>query len=85
MSDVFLDKELLEQLKRLTLARLQIMPSDTELAIGSDRYTKSELVKHVSAADVLGRQMMSMQLEFLRDLASGEIYKDDNLVNTAQA
>ena len=38
MSDnYFQDKELLEQLKKLTVERLRVMPDTTEVAVGSDR------------------------------------------------
>ncbi len=72
------DEETLEQLRKLTLERLKVMPSDTEVAIGSLEYTKADLIKHVSKADDLGRRVMKIQLEFLQDLASGEIYKNDS-------
>ncbi len=75
---IFQDKDLLEQLKKLTIERLKAMPENTELAIGSDRYSKSDLITHVTAIDDLGKEIMSIQLVFLQDLASGEIYKDEN-------
>ncbi len=80
---IFQDKNLLEQLKRLTLERLKAMPENTELAIGSDSYSKSDLITHVTATDELGKEIMSIQLEFLQDLASGEIYKDENSYHTS--
>lgn len=76
--DIFKDKDLLSQLQKLTLERLKAMPKNTEIAIGSDQYSRDDLVQHVLDADDLGQQMMEIQLEFLQDLASGEIYKDDD-------
>ena len=84
-SDIFQNKELLEKLRTLTLERLKVMPENTELAIGADRYSKDDLIHHVSDADELGRQIMASQLEFLQDLASGEIYKDDHFDHPSQA
>lgn len=81
----FQDKALREQLQKLTLERLRAMPDTTELAIGSDVYTKSDLMGHVSEADDLGKQIMTMQLDFLQDLASGEIYKDDLAYHAPEA
>lgn len=72
------DKELMEELKKLTLARLKVMPSETEVAIGSRQYSKSDLINHVSKADEVGQELMEINLEFLQDLAKGEIYKDDD-------
>lgn len=83
--DIFLDKKLLEELKNLTMERLKVMPDTTGVVIGSQEYSKADLLSHVSKADDLGKEIMTMQLEFLRDMASGEIYKDDNTYNQAQA
>lgn len=80
-NDPFQDKELSEQLKKLTLERLGTLPKNTEVAIGSEPYSKEDLIDHVGAADDLGRQIMIMELEFLQDLASGEVYKDDSSYN----
>lgn len=85
MSDnYFQDKELLEQLKKLTVERLRVMPDTTEVAVGSDRYSKTDLMDHVSEGDDLGKQIMVMQLEFLQDLASGAIYNDDTTHNASE-
>lgn len=78
------NKEILEKLKKLTLERIKVMPSNTEVVIGSDRYSKEDLIEHVNETDDLGKQIMIMHLEFLQDLSSGEIYKDDNINNTSQ-
>ena len=72
------DTELLEQLKNLTIERLNAMPKNTSVVIGAHQHSIGELVEHVVKADELGRQIMNIQLEFLQDLATGEIYKDDN-------
>lgn len=77
------DKELLKQLKGLTLERLKVMPIDTELSIGSTQLSKLDLINAVKRGDKLGEEIMTIQLEFLQDLASGEIYKNDNSYNTA--
>lgn len=82
---IFQDKDLLKELQKLTIERLKAMPENTEVAIGSDRYSRNDLMNHVSAADKLGKEIMSIQLEFLQDLASGEIYKDENSYNPPQA
>lgn len=78
------NKEILEKLKKLTLERIKVMPSNTEVVIGSDRYSKEDLIEHVNETDDLGKQIMIMHLEFLQDLSSGAIYKDDNIDHTSQ-
>ena len=82
---IFQDKELAGELQKLTVARLKTMPDNTSVAIGSQQHSKSDLLGHVSRVDELGKQIMIMQLEYLQDLASGEIYKDDNTDHQAQA
>jgi hypothetical protein len=72
-----LDKEGKEQLKEIVLARLNIMPPDVSVNIGSKDITKKQLVESVKSEDEVGRQMMAMELEFLQDLASGAVYKNE--------
>lgn len=72
-----LSKEEREQLKEIVLARLNVMPSDVSVTIGSEDLTKDQLVEHVQSEDEVGKQMMEMELEFLQDLASGAIYGNE--------
>ena len=72
--DIFLDDETKEQLKRLVLERINVMPETLRIAVGSLELTKQEVAKHVREDDEIGKQMISMELEFLRDLASGAVY-----------
>lgn len=66
---------LTENIKKLVLARLMIMPSNLRLSIGSKDYTKEELQNHIEKGDEVGKEFAEMQIEFLRDLASGSIYQ----------
>ena len=63
-----------EQLKRLVLERINVMPETLRIAVGSLELTKQEVANHVRAEDEVGKQMIEMELEFLRALASGAIY-----------
>lgn len=72
-----LDKEGKEQLKEIVLARLNVMPVDVSVTIGSKDITKEQLVEHVKSEDEVGKQMMEMELEFLQDLASGVVYGNE--------
>ena len=69
-----LNKEGKEQLKKIVLARLNVMPKDVSVTIGSENLKREELVEHVRLEDEVGKQMIEMELEFLKDLASGAIY-----------
>jgi len=69
-----MDSELKEQLKRLVLERINVMPDTLRMAVGSTELTKTDIVKHVRDEDEIGRQVIEMELSFLRDLASGAVY-----------
>lgn len=66
--------ELQEQLKALVLERINVMPDSMRIAIGSTEVTKKDIIDHVAEGDEIGKQMIAMELEFLRALASGAIY-----------
>lgn len=73
-----LNNEEKDQLKQLVLARLNVMPDGIRLSIGSSSdLTKQELIEYVKSEDEIGKQFMSMELEFLQDLASGAIYGNE--------
>lgn len=71
------DPELREQLKKLVLARAQVMPDTLGISVGSNKLSREDLVKHIEQEDEVGKQMMEMELEFLRDLASGAVYSHE--------
>ena len=53
------------------------MPDTLRIAVGSEELTKKDVMRHVQDEDEVGKQMMEMEWEFLRDLASGAIYVHD--------
>ncbi len=77
IQDIFQDTEMLEELKQLVLERLKVMPDTLNIAIGSEELSKQELIKHVAQEDNVGKQIMEMELEFIQDLASGAIYRNE--------
>lgn len=68
-------KKLEKQLQDLVVARLSAIPKNLQMAIGSKLYTTEELVKSVQDHNEIGKQIVTMQIQYLKDLASGEIYK----------
>ncbi len=70
-----LNEEEKEQLKKIVLARLNVMPKDISVTIGSENLKREELVEHVQLEDEVGKQMIEIELEFLKDMASGAIYE----------
>ena len=68
------DPELNEQLKRLVLQRVSVIPDTLQMAVGELELTKEDVAKHVRAEDDIGQQIMEMELNFLRAVASGAVY-----------
>lgn len=66
-----------EELKKIALARAQVMPKDLNVSVGSENMNKNELIKHIKEGDRIGESLMLVELEFLRDLASGAIYVNE--------
>lgn len=58
-SQLDLNEEGKEQLKKIVLARLNVMPTDVSVTIGSENLTKEQLVKHVQSEDEVGKQMLT--------------------------
>ena len=44
------------------------------MAVGELELTKEDVAKHVRAEDDIGQQIMEMELNFLRAVASGAVY-----------
>lgn len=58
----------------LVLARLDVMPQNFKLSIGDmGVFNKEELKEHVQKEDEVGKQVIDMQMKFIRDLTSGRI------------
>ena len=77
IEDIIADPELKEQLKKLVLERINVMPDTLRMAIGSVELTKEDLIQRVREEDELGKQVMEMELEFLRALARGAVYANE--------
>jgi len=70
------DKEKLDkEIKELILWRLEAtIPKHFKISIGSKgTFDKEELKKHVEKEDEVGMIFVNMQLNFIKDLASGKI------------
>ena len=64
-------------IKKLVLARLEVLPSNIGIAVGSDgNYTKEQLVKHINQEDEIGTQFIDLDLWFLRALKDGSLFEE---------
>ena len=77
IEEIIADPDLLENLKKIVLERVNVMPDTLRIAVGSEELTKKDVMRHVRDDDEVVKQMMEMEWEFLRDLASGAIYVHD--------
>lgn len=66
-----------EDIKELVIARLDILPADKKISIGSSgEFTKSELIERVKEEDEVGRKVIEMELTFLRALKEGKLLEE---------
>lgn len=68
------DKELKEEIKELVIARLETIPSNKKISIGSyGEFSKDELIEGVKAGSEVGKKIIEVELEFLRAQKKGII------------
>ncbi|MEK6920636.1 MAG: hypothetical protein AABX82_02035 [Nanoarchaeota archaeon] len=61
-----------EDIKKLVIARLEVLPSDKKISIGSiGEFTKEQLIQSVKNEDAIGRKMIQIEIEFLQALKEG--------------
>lgn len=66
-----------KEIKHLVLWRLETsVPKHFKLSIGKEGiFSKEELKKHIEQEDDIGLTFVNMQINFIKDLASGKISK----------
>lgn len=68
------EKQKYEGFKELVLARLDIMPSNFKLSLGSEgTFNKEKLIEHVKDLDPIGIQVIKMEMNFISALTSGKL------------
>jgi hypothetical protein len=73
------DEEVNNEIKELVIARLDVMPSNYKLSIGGQgTFTKDELIQEVKKSSIIGNQIVKMELNFIKALASGRIIETIN-------
>ena len=74
------EKEIID----LVVARLQNLPSNKEISIGSSgEFTKDELIEHVKKDDEVGKKMVAIEIDFLRSMKEGIFYEQHSINNNA--
>lgn len=65
-------KTITEEIKQLVIARLDVLPADKKMSVGSaGEFTKSQLIEHVKKGDEIGKKMIEIELEFVRAMKVG--------------
>lgn len=63
-----------EDIKKLVITRLQLMPPNLKLSVGKyGTFTKEELIERVQKEDEVGKLIIEMQLKYLRSFKEGII------------
>lgn len=63
------DNSISEEIKELVIARLEVLPKDTGISIGSSgEFTPDQLIERVKAGDEIGQKIIEVQLNYLKSL-----------------
>lgn len=70
-----MDKKNAEQIRELIIARLQIIPSNVGISVGSEGdFKRDELIEHVKKDDDIGKKLIEIDLNYLRTLKEFNLY-----------
>lgn len=70
------ERNIQEDIKKLAIARINAFSDDLGIIIGNKKYTKKEILDSIEKGDEIGREVIDVQIEYLRDMASGAIYEN---------
>ena len=60
-----------EEVRKLVLARLSVLSSDTMISLGSEgSFTRDQLIERVEKGDEVGEKLAEIQMEWLRSFKS---------------
>lgn len=63
-----------DAIRKLVLARIKATPRAVRISVGANEYTRDELIENIEQGSKIGHEIEEIQIEYLRDLASGKIY-----------
>jgi hypothetical protein len=68
------ESEVDEEIKELVIARLETIPVNKKISIGSyGEFSKENLINEVKSGSEVGKKIIEVELEFLRALKQGII------------
>ena len=66
-----------DDLKELVIARLDVLPSNKKISIGSSGdFTKEELIERVEMEDDIGQKVAELEITFLKALKDGTLLEE---------
>ena len=69
-------KKQLERLKQIVLMKIDTMPKNYKLSLGNQgSLNKSQIAEHVNKMDDTGKQILNIELRFIKALSRGEVTK----------
>lgn len=66
-----------DDVRQLVIERVKAIPKTVRIAVGDNSYSSEELLENIANDSEVGRGIIEIQMEYLRDLASGAIYADE--------
>ena len=76
--------EIEQEIIDLVVARLQNLPSNKDISIGSSgEFTKDQLIEHVKKADDVGKKIIAIEMDFLRSMKDGIFYEQYSTSNNS--
>lgn len=66
-----------QEIRRLVVERLSVIPSNKGLSVGSDDkfYTKDQLINEVYKGSKIGEKIVRIEMEFLQSLKDLNLYE----------
>lgn len=71
-----------DKLKDLVLARMEVIPSNVKISVGSEgQFTKEQIIKEIRENSEIGKKMIEIELTYLRKLKEGIFYGSNPVSN----
>lgn len=66
-----------DAVKELVLARLEVLPPDANVSIGSfGELSRDDMIAHVKKGDEVGKKISEIEMEYLTMLKNGVFYDE---------
>lgn len=67
--------EIQNDIKKLVLARLEMLPKDKKMSIGSSgEFSRDQMISHVKEGDEIGKKIIQIEMDFVQAFKKGIFY-----------